>query len=326
MAPSWKYEKENGMYKIVTNSLKENLIDQILSHWKGEEYDNKKRFPGAQPVSIERKNIHFIKRNKYVVCAKLDGERFFLYSTQIPENLEEPEGKQVNISFIINRNFEFFIVTIQWSENVYKNKLLLDGELIGDEFIIHDSIIVNGENVKNKNWDIRWKTTNKFLVNQHTHSSKNSIKPKLKKFYTTSQIANLFNEIKIKKIKSDGIVFYPIEKPVKYRNQPDLYKWKPPGHHTVDFKVIIKDLNVHLMTWSRGKDYEYTKIQLSDFPFDIKNGDVVEFNYNNKMFIPLKKRNDKPVGNNLYTIRKTLLNIEENITQNDIIKILNHQQ
>ena len=57
----------------------------------------------------------------------------------------------------------------------------------------------------------------------------------------------------------------------------------------------------------------------------IPNGTVVEYKceitekgYN---FIPIRLRNDKPNGNNLLTVEKTILNIRENIKREEFIKI-----
>ena len=37
-----------------------------------------KRFPGCQPISIERRHFPILKANQYVICDKTDGERFLL--------------------------------------------------------------------------------------------------------------------------------------------------------------------------------------------------------------------------------------------------------
>jgi hypothetical protein len=327
----WKYIPEFPGFKITTKQLSDFLFNEINDIWKGEQFDNTPRFPGAQPVSIEKVNFTSIKNEKYVVCAKLDGERYFLYTTKIPLKLCDL-GKKVNstfvsISFLMNRKLDFFIVENSWSELAY-GKCLFDGELVKNEFVIHDTIIIGGENVKDKPWDYRWKRANEFIISNYNPKGKNNFEIRLKKFYLTSNIQGLFNDIQKDKIESDGVVFYPMKDAVKFRNQPNLFKWKPPGHHTVDFNVRIVGDQVNLVTWQHSEEKIYRTLNISDFEeFPINDNDIVEFrveqlNHSPKapvIFIPILKRNDKPTGNNLFTVRKTILNAVENIQQQDLI-------
>jgi len=331
MAPQWKYVEETvkgkQFFRIITPSLQEHLTDQIIQYWEGEQHDNKKRFPGAQPVSIERKNFNTIIREPYVVCAKLDGERFLMFMTKVPEDLENPDSAMLNITFMVSRNLQFYIITGCWSEEVYNGRTLLDGELLDNgEFVVHDAIVLAGVVVKPKDWEYRWRTTDTFLQSQCTKEKTNTLTVRLKKFYRVKSLNVLFKEIDEEKIESDGLVFYPMKDAVKYRNQPNLFKWKPPGHHTIDFKIEIEGQEVKLMTWGNKQNLEYKRIPLSFFDKipSLKTDDVIEFGTltkgNKICFIPLKKRDDKPVGNNLYTVRKTLLNVKENITKEELIK------
>ncbi len=331
MAPQWQCveEKVSGrkFYRVTTESLRDFLTNEVVSYWEGEQHDNKKRFPGAQPVSIERKNYRMIKGEPYVVCAKLDGERFLMFMTRVPEDIAHPEGAMLNVTFMVSRNLHFYIVTGCWSREVYEGKTLLDGELLSNgEFVIHDAIVIAGETVKPRLWEYRWKTVDNFLQRQNTGAKENTLRVRLKKFYRVKSLKGLFREIEEKKIESDGLVFYPMKDGVKYRNQPNLFKWKPPGHHTVDFKVEVEGEKVKLMTWGNRQNLEYDSLSLMVFEGmeEVKTGDVVEFgtvmNGGKICFVPIKKREDKPVGNNLYTVRKTLLNVKENITKEELIR------
>jgi hypothetical protein len=328
----WKYIPEFPGYKITTKQLSDFIFNEINNIWKGEQFDDTPRFPGAQPVSIEKKDFTTIKGENYVVCAKLDGERYFLYTTKIPLKLcdigKPVTSSFVNINFLMNRKLEIFIVDSSWSDRAYTGKCLFDGELIKNEFVIHDSIIVGGENIKNKSWDYRWKCANEFIMKNYNSNGKNTFGIRLKKFYTTNNIQGLFNEIQNEKIESDGIVFYPMKDPVKFRNQPNLFKWKPPGHHTVDFNVKIVGNQVNLITWHQSEEKVYRSLNIDDFKdFPIENNDIVEFRVDQLshsknapvIFIPILKRNDKPNGNNLFTVRKTILNAVENIQEQDLI-------
>lgn len=329
--PTWKYEEikianiSKPVYKIVTSELNKLLTTHLLSYWKGEEKDNQVRFPGAQPVSIEKRNFSQLKKEPYVVCAKLDGQRYMLYTTEVYSNLNDANSEKIKVAFLVNRLFEWFIVCQNFKETAYKDSLF-DGELIDDKFIIHDTIAINGENIKNEPWETRWVKCNQFLVHHYFLSENNTFQIQLKEFFHFNQIKSLFQKIRKDNIKSDGIVFYPMKDPVKYRNQENLFKWKPPGKHTIDFKINIIQDKVKLMTWGQGKPIEFDEVSLETFieqGFEPQSEEVYEFIGVKGNFKPIIHRKDKPVGNSLYTVRKTLQNIRENITEQDLIQLSN---
>lgn len=332
MAPQWKCStlEINGktLYKIITPELVSILSDGVCKFWKNMTFDDKVRFPGAQPVSIELKDVPTLKKNKYVVCAKLDGERYFLYITKIPEIISKPTENLLNVSLLVNRNMEFFIITLSCPEIAYSGGCLLDGELVNSNFIVHDSIIVSGNIVGSKDWETRWKTTDKFISTDIKPSKDSTFGIFLKKFYHLGAIKTLFKDMEAQSVPTDGVVMYPIADSVKFKTQDNLFKWKPPGHHTVDFIINIVGASVDLITWGNGKEIVYHTLPRGVFETigGVNNGDIVEFNTKFVggvcQFIPFLKRNDKPKGNNLYTVKKTILNAKENITQENLIKLL----
>ena len=99
-------------------------------------------FPGANPVSIERKNIDTIVNNDYLVALKTDGIRYLLLMTTKP-NSTEP------ISLMIDRTLKMYEIEIWASEEYYFRGCLLEGELVWDNnknlnFIIFDVILLKG--------------------------------------------------------------------------------------------------------------------------------------------------------------------------------------
>ncbi|MGK0326486.1 MAG: hypothetical protein ACJA1D_001839 [Polaribacter sp.] len=323
--PSWDYKEillegiENKVLKITSEKAINFLRQKVCSFW--EESINDILFPGPQPVSIERKDFYTLKNNNYVVCAKLDGERYFLYYTKIPSNFSSKKSFKITICVLVDRNLDFYIV----SQNFMCSKdILLDGELMDGRFVIHDTIVINGDNYKKQNWFTRWDTCNKFLQEFYSYNDKCQFSINLKKFYKLNQVGNLFKEIKDKQIKSDGIVFYPMDEPLKYKQQDDLFKWKPPGHHTIDFCVEKnKENNYDLFVYSKGKNKMFgtTPEKLMLTLGQVENGTIVECKVEKGDFVPVKIRSDKKFCNGYYTARKTMLNARENITQQELNNI-----
>lgn len=300
------------MEKFTEHSIIEKLKKSICDFWKGEEFDDKCRFPGAQPVSIELKDIDTIKKNRYVCCVKYDGERFFMILTKI---------NGVNYSFLVDRNMTFFKIKNSFKDYAYQKGCIFDGELIENKFIIHDSIQCMGINVKITDFDNRWKKCNSVLVNFLENPD-----IFLKTFFPMNRFKDLVQYMQTINFKNDGIVFYPMDEQIGYKTQMNFFKWKPPGHHTIDFLTNQKEDKCQLITWSKGKENVYENIPLENVMKldNYKPNCVIEFNtkitFNDEIeFVPIKVRIDKPKGNNLYTVRKTILNVRENIDLNKLI-------
>ena len=74
-----------------------NLCAFISNAWGS---DDPTRFPGPQPVSIERRHFPLLKRQLYLVCEKTDGVRHLLASTD--------EGV-----FLVNRAFSIEKINVR---------------------------------------------------------------------------------------------------------------------------------------------------------------------------------------------------------------------
>lgn len=334
--PSWNYEETtltgitDPVLKVTEQQCKEYLQKIICSYW--EESISDTLFPAPQPVSIEKKDFIHLKKEKYVVCAKLDGERFLLFCTKVPSSFTSKKHFKINYTFLVDRNLNFYIVLQNFSSFVFAKNTLFDGELMNNRFVIHDTFVINGMNLMKQNWYIRWDNCNRFLQSSgYNYNESCQFDIKLKKFFKLESIANLFEEIRTKNIKSDGLVFYPMEEPVKYKQQNDLFKWKPPGHHTIDFIVSKnEDQNYDLFVYSKGANRHFgttpEKLMLSLESSEnkkIEENSVVECKIENGNFIPVKIRSDKKFCNSYYVAKKTMVNARENITEEDLIKTFN---
>jgi len=304
--------------KILEKDITKQIKNFVLSFWT-----EKKRFPAPQPVSIERKNFKTLKDKNYVVCAKLDGHRFLLACTTI--NFSD---SIYNVCCLIDRNFDIFLVEQNFSSDwIYEHGTLFDGELCPNKFVIHDTIAVGGFNIMKKPFNERWSEANNLLTYCYTHGNQ-PFNVYLKTFYPVYNITGLYEYIEKCKVPNDGLVFYPIEEPIGSGTQFSMFKWKPEGHHTIDFltKVGKNKKENTLYCWNRGKNKKFAVTKNITLNGEtIPNGTVVEYKceiiekgYN---FIPIRLRTDKPNGNNLLTVEKTILNIRENIKREEFVKI-----
>ena len=179
----------------------------------------------------------------------------------------------------------------------------------------------------NKPFNERWSEANNLL----TYCYKTGNQPfdtYLKTFYNLDNIKGLYNYIEKCKVPNDGLVFYPVKEPIGSGTQFSMFKWKPEGHHTIDFLTKVgKNKKEHILyCWNRGKNKKFGSTKNITLDNEtIPNGTVVEYKCEIKEkgynFIPIRLRTDKPHGNSLLTVEKTILNIRENIKREEFIKI-----
>ena len=109
-------------------------------------------FPGSQPVSLARRNLHFLSDKRYLVSWKADGTRYMLLST-------------VDGVFVTDRTFSFrkvecFLPRRDWTGPNHRMKsseaarlhidkchdyTLLDGEMVVDKYKMVDGKLVNAK-------------------------------------------------------------------------------------------------------------------------------------------------------------------------------------
>jgi hypothetical protein len=310
---------KNKTWKIVSNNLKSYILTNVWKWWnipKGTYGIN--RFPGPLPVSIERQHFNNLSSNPYWVCAKTDGVRYLMVCITY-------ENKQYCI--LLNRKLEMFLLDIYMPSNAY-NGTVLDGELVTNnqtnkyEFLVYDSVIICGEDTSKLPHSLRLgKSTH--LLNNMMVSNRHDLSIHLKTFmklnemsiYIESIIPNLTHD-------TDGLIFTPENEIILTGTHKTMFKWKPKAKNTVDFWVErnYKKKNSFIIKLCKGK----TMICLHDHyiyvpPHIIDNlPGILECSYNGPYnWQYLFERNDKTYPNSVYTMTKTLLNINEDILINE---------
>ena len=266
-------------------------------------------FPGCQPISIERKHFNILEKNDYVVCEKTDGTRYMMIAIQF--------GNQ-RVCVFINRALEMFTVPLNFRMNVFKGTIL-EGELYENTFMIYDCLMNSGEVVGDKNLFDRLENCEK-VVKKSMILSTDPIVLRVKKFFLHDDFSQFMNDY-LPKIKQevDGLIFTPVNTPIKIGTHETMFKWKPRNKNTIDFlvkkektvetpgcvpgafvyKLYIQDKGKHIFESSipidHTKDYKW-----------LKNGDIVECMYvtwedGPLWWKPLKKRTDKTFPNSRRT-------------------------
>jgi hypothetical protein len=248
------------------------------------------RFPGPQPISIERKHIHLLSKNPYLVCEKTDGVRNFLVCFTDSQNRK--------ICALVNRSFDYVLFPLTLPRDT-----LLDGELLGNEYIIHDAVCIQGE-------DLRQKSLTERLAKAHSVTKSILPIPKLR-----VRCKNMIPYSEIRDLTlgehTDGVIFTPVNEPVRMGTHRTLFKWKPLDRITVDFAVRDEKFCIQ---------HEGKFLSVQDCSDEEENGAIYECFYDeNLVWRPIKKRTDKSHPNNKRTYERTLVNIKENIKFCDLV-------
>ena len=252
------------------------------------------RFPGPQPVSIERRHFPLLKRQPYLVCEKTDGVRHFLVSF---------EGGV----FIVNRAFHCEPVKIRVPKDT-----LLDGELVQFKnkkwgFMVYDAVIIKGESLLNFPLNLRLEKA-RAVIKGIIKTAQAPFEIKVKNMTDLRDIKS-FPDLNSFDYETDGLVFTPVEEPIRMGTHETMFKWKPRDRITIDFQLKNgRDLFVQ----DRGVPFKEAELHIR-YREDLPDGTIVECGYGDLGWVVEKVRSDKTHANNRRTYFRTIINIRENI-------------
>lgn len=244
------------------------------------------RFSGAQPISIERRHFDILFKNRYRVCEKTDGTRNFL----IREETGEP--------YMINRALAVTGVRVRIPKNTY-----LDGEHTGDGFMVYDAMMIDGKDLSAMNLLERLDEAKKLI--DRIPVVKGAFRLRLKNHIELDKMSTLDPYAD----GNDGLIFTPVDEPIRTGTHETLFKWKPLAHNTVDF---MYDRDGYLCIQGGA---------VSKAHFDAKVGSIIECRFEKGVWIPVKVRTDKTYPNNRRTYERTLVNIREDIKFTELIQL-----
>lgn len=271
----------------------------IVESWKS---IDKNRFPGPQPVSIERRHFPLLKRQAYVVCEKTDGVRYMLVC---------PPGSKD--SYLVNRNFETKLVSLAG----FPKDTILDGELVTTKdkrelFMVHDAVRVKGFDLMNEPLSTRLG----FAINavkSIIKSKKDPFEIRVKTMLPLGSIQEL-PALDSFEYETDGIVMTPVNEPIRMGTHETMFKWKP--HHRITVDFMIKKGN-ELWVQDRGVPFLEAELHIQNQRPDIRDGSIVECGYGELGWFVEKVRTDKNYANNRRTYYNTCTNLRENIQFNE---------
>jgi hypothetical protein len=296
-------------------------VQYIHTKWGSKDY-----FPGPQPVSIEHRHFPVLKGAEYLVCEKTDGERYMMVACMF-------EGKKKCV--FVNRAFNMFEVPINLKKSVYDGTIL-DGELYENTLMVYDAVWVNGESVWNLNLMKRLDAA-RSIMKSIIYMKSDQYRLKCKTFHQMREFGK-FMDVYLPTVqqKIDGLVFTPVNEPVRIGTHETMFKWKPQEKNTVDFLMKREPSREtpgfkpgtpawRLYVQEKGKLFFESELpfnRMEDEPW-FEDGAIVECKYvtweEPMWWKPLKRRTDKNYPNNRRTFYRTIVNIKENIQMKEFL-------
>jgi hypothetical protein len=267
-------------------------MENIARIWGSDRPEN---FPGPQPVSIERRHFPALMRQPYFVCEKTDGVRHLLLSS-------------VDGVVLVNRAWKTEPIKVRVPKDT-----LLDGEVVFTKtgkrlFVVHDAVLIKGENVKAFPLDKRLIQA-QALVKSIIKTAQAPLEIRVKTMWPLEKIREM-PRLDSFEYETDGLVFTPINEPIRSGTHETMFKWKPRERITIDF-CLFKGFE--LFVQERGEPFKESELHLHNRRPDLPDGTIVECGHGPLGWFVEKVRTDKKHANNRRTYFRTIVNIRENI-------------
>lgn len=301
------------------------------------------RFPGSNPMSIDRNMLKKIHATPHVVGVKSDGIRYALCLTVRPGSVDQP------VALMVDRAGNMFEVDVYATEDHFLKGTIVEGELVWrqpDEksliFLAFDVVAIKGESQIHKPFGQRLELVQRFtawsaeIVNDPHEIEQRvaetdcivlmhydpPVTMEPKRFVELCHAPRVWEERGAHRI--DGLIVHSVDAPYIIGKATDaIYKWKP--HHTVDLRGEVSVLHTAdgpLPTKLRGLDIRVAQSRVMP-----KSSDVAEYlvdvtsDPSKAILFALRTRHDKGAPNSLFVVDATVGNALENLTVEELAAV-----
>ena len=308
----------------------------------------KKGFPGAQPVSMDRDNIDYLRREPYKVSWKADGTRYMML-------IDGPDAVFFTDPTDAIFKVEGLTFLTRWDENVHLKGTVLDGEMVIDDdpvhgkvprYLVYDILTIHkkGEDqlVGQTDFNTRLLCIQReiegaratYISNGKIRKEQEPFRIRLKKFWDIQSTSILLGPKFTKKElghEPDGLIFQPVGHPYQCGRDDKILKWKPCSHNSVDFKLQIqKENRPGMLAKSIGNLYvggfpqPFGQIKLTRVLREL-NHKIIEckWDYDNSCWVFMRERTDKSFPNGYNTAVGVWKSIQQPVTEEILLNIVN---
>ncbi|KAL1882772.1 hypothetical protein VTK73DRAFT_897 [Phialemonium thermophilum] len=214
-------------------------------------------FPGAQPVSFERRHLEELRQQDYYVCEKSDGIRYLLYLTT------DEDGRELH--YLIDRKNDYWWIQhrnlhfpLKDNDAGFHTDTLIDGELVMDElgdgrkeprFLVFDCLVLDRKDLLSRSLDKRLGYFRDHIMGPYKdlfarypeELRYQAFKVEMKEMQVAYGIEMMFREV-LPKLKhgNDGLIFTCRNSEYRHGTDQNILKWKPVTENTIDFRLRLR--------------------------------------------------------------------------------------
>jgi hypothetical protein len=285
------------------------------------------KFPGPNPISLEKKDLQKLRQKQYYACEKTDGVRHAFFACTY---------KGHNVAVVVDRRLTVWLLPLRGLPRAAFQGTVLDGEIALNtrnssepeaarwQFLTFDAVWVSGVPAFALRFMERIAAARK-MVGACVQAPDDVLALRVKNFVDMAAGPESVDALRAHLdmaagfFACDGIVFTPDDQ-VAYGRHMDMFKFKDSAKHTVDFLVL--DAAGGLGVWDpSSKNHasvgRVAKVNNARMP---PRGAVVECSLRcarSKTWNVVMQRLDKNEANDMLTFQKTLVNIRENLSFDD---------
>lgn len=291
---------------------------------------SKPRFPGPNPVSLDRGCFRALSTKAYVACEKTDGVRACMVLARLPL-----DGAERDACFLLDRRLEAYLLPLGALPTAMFQGSVLDGELAFHapsgrwHYLAFDAVMLSGVPVSHRPFGARIDALRRALAPYEPRDD-DPVDLRVKEFVdlrdapgVRARLADAAGAYDV-----DGAVLTPADAPVEYGRHMGLFKLKfhhaaPRGGggcpHTVDFLVAGAG---QLCVFDAASKTHVPVARPSRPLLGGSAGCVMECRFvRDGVWEPVVVRTDKATANDMFTYQKTLLNIRENLGLEDVLAL-----
>lgn len=298
------------------------------------------RFPGSNPVSIDRKSLHKLHATPHVVGVKSDGIRYALCLTIRPGSADQP------VALMVDRAGNMFEVDAYATEDHFLRGTILEGELVWHQpdeksltFLAFDAVAYKGDSLIHKPFeerlaivqkctalsseivkdpeDIEQRVAETDCIALMQYEPPVSMEPK--RFVSLCHAPNVWAERGAHRI--DGLIVHRLDAPYVFGKAFDaIYKWKP--HHTIDLRGDATAL--HTSDGPLPATLCGRTVRVVPSRVEAKASEVAEYHIDvasepaKVLLFALRMRHDKGSPNSLFVTEATVGNALEQLTVEEL--------
>uniref|UniRef100_A0AAG5D4T1 mRNA-capping enzyme n=1 Tax=Anopheles atroparvus TaxID=41427 RepID=A0AAG5D4T1_ANOAO len=305
-------------------------------------------FAGAQPVSMDVKNIRYLTEMPYRVSWKADGTRYMMLI-----------HREKEIYFFDRDNSVFTVqgITFPSLEDPHRHlaDTLVDGEMVIDKYVdkngekltprylVYDVIyFMNREVRKQPFHPNRLGLIERELIGARTRAMQAKLidrntEPfgvRLKQFWDITQSHALLGPKFTKNLghEPDGLIYQPSLDPYESGVCRRVLKWKPHNMNSIDFRLVIQEerklgmipRKVGLLYVGGMEQQSYGEIKLTRELRKLNNK-IIECKYEEGGWVLMRERTDKSFPNSYETARSVWESIRNPVTMEGLLTLIDKE-